>query len=153
MKLQINSLDAIERLIGGDTEIELDIRGSIVQAFAKKHLKCIADSPQLKSIMAGLADDAIKVVSAQLGTVTGTQYWNQKINLNREVREELVKAAREAAQAEMAAAIKKAVEEVKADVTSGYIEKIVKSHVKATLDAEVKAAVNERFKKLAATLA
>ena len=42
MKIQINSLAALERLIGGDSDIEIDIRNSVVQAFSKKHLKNIA---------------------------------------------------------------------------------------------------------------
>ena len=41
-KIQINSLAALERLIGNDNEIEIEIRNSIVQEFAKKHLKSIA---------------------------------------------------------------------------------------------------------------
>ena len=35
----ILDLPALERLIGNDTEIEVELRNSIVQAFAKKHLK------------------------------------------------------------------------------------------------------------------
>jgi hypothetical protein len=42
IKLQINSLDALERLIGGDNEVELELRNWVVQAFAKKHLKIAA---------------------------------------------------------------------------------------------------------------
>jgi len=42
MVLQINNLQALERLIGGDTQIEFDIRQNIVDAFVKKHLKQVA---------------------------------------------------------------------------------------------------------------
>jgi ribulose bisphosphate carboxylase small subunit len=42
MKIQINNLEALERLIGGDTELEIEIRNSVVQDFAKKHLKSVA---------------------------------------------------------------------------------------------------------------
>jgi hypothetical protein len=38
VKIQINSLDALERLIGGDSELEFDIRQSVVENFTKKHL-------------------------------------------------------------------------------------------------------------------
>lgn len=41
VKIQINSLEALERLIGGDTELEIDIRESIIYNFASKHLKSI----------------------------------------------------------------------------------------------------------------
>lgn len=42
MKIQINSLEALERLIGGDSELEFDIRQSVAEAFTKKHLKSLA---------------------------------------------------------------------------------------------------------------
>lgn len=42
VKIQINSLEALERLIGGDTELEIELRGAIVQEFTKRHLKGIA---------------------------------------------------------------------------------------------------------------
>lgn len=44
IKIQLNSLDALERLIGGDSTVEVEIRNSIVQEFAKRHLKSIAES-------------------------------------------------------------------------------------------------------------
>ena len=42
-KIQINSLDALERLIGGDTELEIEVRNSVIQKFAEKHLKPLAN--------------------------------------------------------------------------------------------------------------
>jgi len=39
IKIQLNSKAALERLIGGDTQIELDIRNNIVQEFTSKRLK------------------------------------------------------------------------------------------------------------------
>lgn len=38
-KIQINSLEALERLIGGDSEFEMEIRQSVAADFAKKYLK------------------------------------------------------------------------------------------------------------------
>jgi len=38
-KIQINSLEALERLIGNDNELEIEIRNSVVQNFSKKFLK------------------------------------------------------------------------------------------------------------------
>ena len=53
IKIQINSLEALERLIGGDTEIELEMRNSIVMEFTQKHLKAIANEGFVKEV--GLA--------------------------------------------------------------------------------------------------
>jgi len=38
MKIQINSLAALERLLNGDSQIEFDVRQSVAAAFAKKWL-------------------------------------------------------------------------------------------------------------------
>lgn len=39
IKIQINDRSALERLIGGDSQLEIEARNSIVQDFAKKYLK------------------------------------------------------------------------------------------------------------------
>lgn len=49
MKIQINSLGALERLIGGDTQIELEIRQNIAEAFAKKYIKNLFNLETIKA--------------------------------------------------------------------------------------------------------
>lgn len=44
MKIQICNLQALERLIGNDNELEIEIRNSVVQDFTTKHLKKLATS-------------------------------------------------------------------------------------------------------------
>ena len=48
-KIQINSLEALERLIGNDNELEIELRNSIVQQFAKKHLKGVVTKDVMTS--------------------------------------------------------------------------------------------------------
>ena len=42
--IQLNSVEAIERLIGGDGELEIAIRNNVVQKFAERHLKPLLNS-------------------------------------------------------------------------------------------------------------
>ena len=58
VKIQINSKDALERLIGGDNALEIEIRNSVVQDFSKKHLKSLAESQE--TLWRSLVDAAIK---------------------------------------------------------------------------------------------
>lgn len=51
LTIQINNLEALERLIGGDSDVEIDIRNSVVQKFAEKHLKAVANSVELNKSM------------------------------------------------------------------------------------------------------
>lgn len=57
-KIQINSLEALERLIGGESQLEFDIRQSVVEAFTKKHLKSIANSEMMLQLSKGIKDEA-----------------------------------------------------------------------------------------------
>ncbi len=60
LTLQINSLEALERLIGGNTETEIDIRNSVVQKFAEKHLKPIVNSAPITDVIRQIKDHAYK---------------------------------------------------------------------------------------------
>ena len=60
MKIQINSLKALERLIGGDNELEIEIRNSIVQEFTKKHLKSIYNDIISDAFLRRITEELIK---------------------------------------------------------------------------------------------
>lgn len=49
-KIQINSLEALERLIGNDNELEIQVRESVIQNFTAKHLKSIAKLDLVENI-------------------------------------------------------------------------------------------------------
>lgn len=50
LTLQINSLPALERLIGGDTELELDIKHSIIEVFSKKYIKNLVTDTAIERV-------------------------------------------------------------------------------------------------------
>ena len=50
MRLVIGSLEVLERLIGNDTEIEIEIRQNIADAFAKRYLKSLIQTQSIKDI-------------------------------------------------------------------------------------------------------
>ncbi len=60
LTLQINSKEALERLIGGDTETEIEIRNSVVHNFAEKHLKPIANSAPITEAIRQIKEHAKK---------------------------------------------------------------------------------------------
>lgn len=57
VKIQINSLEALERLIGGQTEMELQIKGAVVQEFTKKHLKALATDSLMKNTASAIINE------------------------------------------------------------------------------------------------
>ena len=64
IKLQINSKAALERLIGGDTELEMEIRNNIVQEFTSKRLKGLINAEFEKKII----DQSLKEMFEQFNS-------------------------------------------------------------------------------------
>jgi hypothetical protein len=62
LTIQINNLEALERLIGGDSEVEIEIRNSVVQNFAEKHLKPLANSASITSTLSDIKKDILKLI-------------------------------------------------------------------------------------------
>ena len=65
LTIQINNLEALERLIGGDSQLEIDIRNSVVQKFAEKHLKSVANSDAIKTTLSQIQDTITQNVKHQ----------------------------------------------------------------------------------------
>ena len=80
IKIQINSLAALERLIGGDSELEIELRQSVVEAFARKHLKVVVNSEVFKEavdgIRASLEGEVGKVFGEELKRIQGKFFYN-----------------------------------------------------------------------------
>ena len=105
LTLQINSLEALERLIGGDSEIEIDIRQSVAAAFAKKYLKAIVKEETfqkyVQQLVKAIQDELKKEVNSLIGEISVSD-WNDRIYINKlapvlkaKIREEAEKAAKE----------------------------------------------------------
>ena len=62
LTIQINNLEALERLIGGDSEVEVDIRNSVVQKFAEKHLKPLANAPEIGEVLSAIKGEITKQI-------------------------------------------------------------------------------------------
>lgn len=74
-KIQINSLEALERLIGGDTNVEIEIRNSIVQEFAKKHLKAMVSHP----LIVAAVQNAMDEVRQEFMTIAVNSRWTEPV--------------------------------------------------------------------------
>ena len=85
--IQINSLEALERLIGNDNEVEINIRNSIVQEFSKKHLKSLVTSTLLDS----LAEKLKKEVIEEFRDKTQVGMYTLNVELSKEVMANLKK--------------------------------------------------------------
>jgi hypothetical protein len=75
------SLDvpALERLLGGDTELELDLRKSVVIEFTRRHLKDLAESEAVRQESAAIRDAVSQAVVNHIGRrVTTDKGWTHQ---------------------------------------------------------------------------
>lgn len=74
MKIQINNIETLERLIGGDTELEFDIRQSVVESFTKKHLKSIANTTAMATVANALKKEIIDELLISVKSGSGSYF-------------------------------------------------------------------------------
>lgn len=137
MKIQINSLEVIERLIGGDSKLEIDIRNSIVQSFSKKYLKPLVNDMsgnKLKEIIQLAINDELyerKSYSLSLKPEYAEKLRQEAKYL---VEVELVKVINEEFKKQMDKDyLNRLIERQVAHVTKEYIKQGVLDHIKNSL--------------------
>ncbi len=77
MKLSL-SLPALERLIGGDNQIEIELRQQIAEKFAERHLKCLLNDTMLGQVqqkVTQFANGQIAALIADIGSKESTNRW------------------------------------------------------------------------------
>lgn len=70
-KIQINSKEALERLIGNDSELEVELRNSIVQEFSKKYLKSVVLEPKFQRFIIDTAENLNKALQTEIQSKIG----------------------------------------------------------------------------------
>jgi hypothetical protein len=138
MQIQINNLAAIERLIGGDSQLELDIRNNIVQKFAEKHLKPLVNDAKLDALFAKVTEsykeEAKKIIGEKLGKFK-TINWRESFVLNDNIK----MAIRQEAQTKIMEQVDAAAQAVTEKFTPEYFDKLISKRV----DDEVNRRIRE----------
>lgn len=146
------SLPALERLIGGDNPLEVELRHQIVNAFAEKHLKCLvshdlvyAAEQKVRKEVEGMINAAIK----QIGNPETSASWAREatFRLNENVRkaidaaveDKLSKMIHEAIEVRMESSVRTATREVSRAVDrylgEKKIEELINQGIKERLEA------------------
>lgn len=149
VKLQINNLEALERLIGGDTVLELELRKNIIHAFVDKYLTSLFDSEmgrKLGEIQKLAQDKAL----AQIATLqTGTK-WNSpnQYALNSDIVTMIQDKVREATKDVITSSINVSTAKLQ-EMANEYYEKTLwpnfKRYLEAKIDAHITAEVDNRL--------
>lgn len=165
VKIQINNLEALERLIGGDTELEIEVRNSVVQSFAEKHLKAIANSETIQRAVDNVRDKHYKTINSikdslekeaknQLAQAVGTfkTSWTgaiMDIKLNPSIKEEIENTVNRLVSSRIHSAILAHFKKLDMEKT---IEERVEKAMEYHTDQLIKSKIRERLEKVKETL-
>jgi hypothetical protein len=131
------TVPVLERLLGGDTEIEIELRKQIVHEFAKRHLKEIAEQAGYKAAMAEVVKEVGTMIKEQYGAenLAYSHLW-PSINANfKKLIDDLIQDR-----------IKNGIEVVLKDTIAAqkrYWEREVETTINRTIDKEVQRQVTQ----------
>ena len=147
VKIQINSLEALERLIGGDTELELELRSNVVDAFTKKHLVKIANLDMVKKA----EKSVLLIINDMFCKTTNDGRWNTSTVLKPELVEKLKKDLEEKANGELEQLvldslkikeankkIDKMINDASERITDKLIDKLMEQRIDSMVNAKLK---------------
>lgn len=87
MKIQINSLAALERLIGDDKEMEITVKSSIINEFAKSYIKSVANSEIVDTIKKEVIEEIKKSDYFGLLVKDRSNHWSTRYLLSDNAKE------------------------------------------------------------------
>jgi hypothetical protein len=138
IKIQINSLKALERLIGGDNEIEIEIRNNIVQEFSKRYLKSIVSDRLILRVKEDLEADIIKSANEQFGEYS---YYRRSFNFKPEFATKMEESILIPVREEFLASAGKLVAQVKDELLE-ELRPEFENYIKLNLDAAIQNQIN-----------
>lgn len=110
MKIQINSKEALERLIGDDKEMEIAIKNTIIDRFAKQYLKSVANSEIVRELKVAVLAEVEAEVARHVERLP--TYGISCFKARTELKEAIKNAAKEA----LRDLVKETIEEQMSDV-------------------------------------
>lgn len=144
MKIQINSLEALERLIGNDTAMEIELRSRIVQEFAKEHLKAVAKSETITAAVKTAQDEILRLAQIQLNDAVASfsQTYEGGVQ-NLKLRPFILEAIKQQVASQVEGLIQKAVsasivEKLAGDAIKLQVERRMEYYTKSVIDAAVR---------------
>lgn len=78
VKIQINSLEALNRLIGDNSEMELEVKNAVIQSFAKTFIKAGENEPAILAEIQKMRGEALahvqKIAEQEIGLIRDKSY-------------------------------------------------------------------------------
>lgn len=151
MTLQINSIEALERLLGGDSQLEIEARNSIIQQFASKHLKSLINADAIKQEAERLKKDAHDLLSKLVSDAALEQnrYRGEKAALSQDVIGLIKSNARTQCSDLISDAVREAVHEF---AKTNEFQEMIQKNINVQFEEKIRCAVRDRISKVIATI-
>lgn len=154
LTLQINSLEALERLIGNNNDCEITIRNRVVQDFAKKHLKAVANDAVFTKVIDEFRIQLQKEVDKKMEeSIAFVKRYNggmvEKINVHPDIIKSIERVVREKIDGQIAEAVEGGIK-VWSQETS--LEKRISERMDYFVTHHIDQAVRKRLKDVAGKL-
>ncbi len=143
MKIGLD-LKALEGLIGGDSEMEVQLRNNIVAEFSKKYLKGIVETGALAHVLRSIEESLMGEARALMGKKANLVRFNNFV-FNDEYKEIIAKAVRDAFREQVSLSLR---EEVETHLAQAALRPRVAALVDALVDLEVKRQVETKMAKV-----
>lgn len=143
------TLPALERLLGGDSELEIQLRHQVVENFAKRHLRnlLVEDTQQMiESLHRTVRDELLPIIKAEHARYVPVSGWAGTRGLTETFRNTLKEFARIQTQEAVEQTIRQLIDEQMDAVSlrerihktvSQYVATIVKEQVRNSLQEQV----------------
>ena len=155
MRLSLN-YPALERLLGGDSQLEADLRVNIVKHFTKQHLVPLMETEAMKNAVEALRIASEKAIREQIGA-TAADWRGKKLQLNPEFEKQL--STKIAQLVEEFMSKQGLFDQIQAYLNSrfaywtDYADKAVRKHLDVEIERRIKEGINQRLAAAATALA
>lgn len=139
MQVQINSLAALERLLGGDSEFEVTIRNNVAQNFAKQKLKIITEA-EIQRLSHEIHQSVCEVIMQKIGSFKSVNY-SQKFILNSDIQEIIAFHASSIVRSELTKSNERLMQQVKS--SEEYYKRYIDEQIKRSIDINIAKLVKE----------
>ena len=143
IKIQLNSLEALEKLISGDEKLEFEIKNSVVQSFVTKHLKGIANERIVKNAELSINKIVDSDFFTKYNTTVKPEYFNAlKDRIDWRLRELVIQYVNSAVGID---ALQKEISKRIENVGRLIEEELLSSNLERRIDALVEKRIKERL--------
>lgn len=164
IKLDLD-IPALERLIGGDSEVEVNLRRGIVEEFARRHLSSVLKDENFQRFLAVEAKAAKTALDETIGAHIGVRksagtYDERFVSFTPQFHAAIQVEAEKRYKALIEETAVKVYEEKVAPKLDGWVDRVfvshvsdaVRKHVEKVTEDMIRAQVKERLEKVAAEM-